>query len=181
MNPARKILWSAAGALLCAIAASAANQLENPGFETGDTTGWTTFGLGWRISSGDDAAGGSYGAVCDVLHEHENETWRGICQRVPVVPGRAYSARADIRAVNIHGAQAWLELQWLDANDAVLDQAQSFWISIDQPFTAAELPDLVAPSNAVAASIRGIVFVEQLPDPDHPEFLIFDDFGFEQR
>ncbi len=177
MTPTRRIVRMAAAGALMAIA-TLAQSLENPGFESGDLSGWETFGLGWRIGAGEDAASGSHGAVCDVLHEHEGETWRGITQTVSVVPGRTYSASVDIRTVNIRASSSFLELQWLDAAEGVIAQLQSPWVTIDQPFTPAALSAVTAPPGAVAASVRGIVFAERLPEPDQPEFHIFDQFRF---
>ncbi len=180
MNPSLPLRPFLAAWMLAASAAFA-GPLDNPGFETGDLSGWTTFGLGWRIGSGADAAAGAHGAVCDVLHEQEGESFRGIVQSVPVAAGRTYSASVDIRTVGIHVSKAWLELQWLDEAGGVLDQLQSFWITIDQPFTAAALSRVTAPPGAVAAGIRGIVFAEHRPDEGRPEFHIFDNFRFERH
>lgn len=166
---------------ILATAASADNRLANAGFESGDLSGWTTFGPGWRTGTGDDAADGVHGAVCDVLPEQTEEPWRGLFQNVPVTPGRTYSAGVDIRTVNIHASSSWLELQWLDEADNVIGQLQTLWLTTDQPFTPAALESVTAPPNAVAASIRGIVFVEHETSPDNPEFIIFDNFRFERH
>jgi len=176
--PALRSLFILTAGLALAASAGAA-PLDNPGFEAGDFSGWTTFGLGWRIGTGEDAATGASGAVCDVLPGQSGEPWRGLFQNVPVASGSTYTAGVDLRTVNLREAAAWLELQWLDENDTVLNQLQSDWFTIDQPFTAVTLPAVTAPPDAVAASIRGIVFIEY--PADEPEFIIFDNFRFERQ
>ena len=165
----------AVAALLVATSAGAANLLKNPNFETGDFTGWTTFGLGWRTGIGDDAYEGTYGIVCDVLDWQTGENWRGVYQNVPVTAGATYSAGVSIRSVNVHFSSSWLELQWLDADGGVIEQLQSPWVTADQSFTPANLEDVVAPPGAVSLSVRGIVHLPTSPG-NKPEFHIFDDF-----
>lgn len=164
----------AVAVLFAVPSAGAANPIDNPGFETDGLSGWSTFGLGWRTSSGEDALSGSMGAVNDVLAADTDE-WRGVYQNVPITAGATYSAGVSIRAVNIHVSSSWFELQWLDGEGGVIEQLQSPWVTADQAFTPANLEGVVAPPGAVSASVRGIV---HLPTPpgDEAEFHIFDDF-----
>lgn len=149
-------------------------DLINPGFEDGDFTGWTLFGEGWRVSSGGDAYEGNWGAVNDVLPT-DNDEWRGMFQNVSVTEGLTYTAGVYIRAVNLETSSSWFELQWLDASDGIIGQLQSATVSSDQDFTFMGVTDVVAPSGAVAASIRGIV---QRPSaPSDGDFHIFDSFS----
>ena len=169
----------AVAVLLAATSAGAASLVENPDFETDGLSGWSTFGLGWRTSSGEDALSGSMGAVNDVLTSDTDE-WRGVYQNVPVTAGATYSAGVSIRAVNVHFSSSWFELQWLDGEGGVIEQLQSPWVTADQSFTFAGLDDVVAPPGAVSASVRGIVYTPKPPDED-PEFHIFDDFIFTSK
>ncbi|HMP90237.1 MAG TPA: hypothetical protein PJ991_08540 [Kiritimatiellia bacterium] len=161
-------------AIAAVASASEAATLINPGFETGDFTGWFTFGQGWRTGVGDDARTGDFGMVNDVLTTDDN-TFRGIFQEVAVTAGNTYSAGVYIRAVNIQSSESWFELQWLNSDGGVLDQLQSGHITGDQPFSLAAISGIVAPVGAVTASVRGIVF---MPDPpaEEADFHIFDDF-----
>ncbi|NLG35179.1 MAG: hypothetical protein GX548_07485 [Lentisphaerae bacterium] len=180
MNRLRRILSLAAG-LALATSAAYANLLHNPGFENGDLAGWETFGLGWRLGTGDDAYMGTHGLVCDILPEHEHENWRGVFQNVPVTAGQVYTADVEIRTVNIHGSSSWLELQWIDADGFILDQMQTLWVTIDQPFATARFEQVIAPPGAVTASIRGVIFMETAPSEGSPEFHVFDNFRFEAQ
>lgn len=149
-------------------------QMSDPGFESGDLAGWSTFGQGWRISTDEDAQSGSSGAVNDVLASDADE-WRGVYQNIPIAPGKTYSAEVSIRAVNVHTSSSWLELQWLDKNGKVISQLQSPPVTEDQPFSVMELEHVYAPPGTVSASVRGVVNMSAKPESD-AEFHIFDDF-----
>ncbi len=149
-------------------------DLINPGFETGDFTGWSTFGQGWRLGTGGDANSGTYGAVDDVLTTDVDD-WRGIYQEVSVVGGDTYNVSVYIRAVNVESSESWLELQWLDASHSVISQLQTAHVTADQSFTRMALDGVIAPVNAVGASVRGIVNMTSAPTGDN-DFHIFDNF-----
>lgn len=150
--------------------------IVNASFETADLSGWEFFGPGWRANSWGDNHWGLWGAVNDVLPQHSVawEEWRGIYQNVPVTPGQRYAVGCSIRAVSVQASRSWLEVQWLDANNQVIGQLQSEYVTADQPFRRVVLSDLVAPANAVRMSVRGIV--QMLGQPPDPDFHIFDDF-----
>ncbi len=154
------------------------NQADNPGFEDEENPleGWETFGVGWRTGGGDDARSGQYGLVNDVLDWQVGEEWRGVFRSVPVTGGETYSAGVFIRAVSANHSESWFELQWLDDVGDIIDQLQTPPVTSDQPFTYTALENIVAPANAVAASIRGIVHMTDVPTADDADFHIFDDF-----
>jgi len=152
------------------------NPVTNRSFETGDLSGWNTFGQGWRTGGGDDAHSGVVGAVNDVS-TNDVDDWRGIYQNLPVVTGKTYSASVYIRTLNIESSASWLEIQWLDINSNMISQVQSASVTNNQPFTLMELPDLSPPTNALYASLRGVVFMETRPTADM-DFHVFDDFSF---
>ena len=164
-------------AIVLAACAASAQTITNPGFETGDLSGWSSFGLGWRTGTGDDALEGTYGLVCDVLDSHIGEEWRGIYQSVPVVGGDTYTAGVYIRAVSVDTSVSWFELQWLNSGGGVIGQLQSSSVSADQAFTFMGVLDAIAPLDAVSASIRGIVHMETLPSSGTSDFHIFDNFS----
>lgn len=158
---------------------SPAELLSNRGFETGDFTGWLTFGQGWRIGAGADAQAGSYGAVNDVLGS-DVDPWRGIYQNVPVVAGETYSASVYVRTLNLESSESWLEIAWKDVAGATVGAVrQSAHVAGDQLFAQVELPTLIAPAGAVTASVNGIVFMAAPPATD-ADFHVFDEFSFVQ-
>lgn len=150
--------------------------LNNWGFETGNFSGWSTFGQGWRTSTGADAFTFTYGAVNDVLTTDVDE-WRGVFQNIPVREGLTYAAGVYIRAVGVESSESWLELQWLDGSGGVISQQSTPAITADQPFLLSSLHNLIAPAGAVTASVRGIVHMISAP-VDGPDFHIFDEFYF---
>jgi hypothetical protein len=168
--------------MLAALATVArAELLTNPGFESGDFSGWETFGPGWRTSTGGDAHTGDYGAVNDVTDwQAPEEQWRGVFQNVSVIPGESYELSAFIRAVNIAHSESWLEVKWKNADGVEIEgtQAQSPHVVADQPFTQVTLSSLMAPAGAVSASVNAIVFMIDLPASGEDDFHLFDDFSF---
>jgi hypothetical protein len=168
-------LLSLAIATLLAAGAAHAELLHNSGFETGDTTSWTTFGYNWRIGTDPDARTGTYGLLVDDHLELDVGNWHGVFQNVPVVPRLAYSAGVFIRAVNVKRSLAFLEIQWLDAYGQTIHQVRSPSVTRDQPFRLVEIKNVKAPVGAVTASIRGIFFMPGAPGNDDGIF-VFDDF-----
>ena len=164
-------------ALMATATVASANIISNPGFESGDLTDWSTFGLGWRTAAGADALSGTYGLVCDVLDSQTGENWRGVYQNVSVTAGTTYSAGVFIRAVSVDVSSSWLELQWLDSENNVISQLQSISVASDQAFTYMTVGAAVAPAGAVQASVRGIVNMTTLPAAGNSDFHIFDDFN----
>jgi hypothetical protein len=163
---------------LFSFAAIDSGLLSNSSFETDSFTNWNTFGSGWRIGGGADARSGLYGAVNDVLVGHTaSEQWRGLFQNVPVSTGAEYVFVGHVRAVNIESSRAFLEIQWLDSSGQIVLQEQSEHITGDQPFRRAVMDNLKPPANAVTASVRAIVFMEN-PPTTNDDFFIFDDLFF---
>ncbi len=169
---ARAALALGAAAFMFACAGRA--DLINPGFETGDFTGWSAFGQGWRTAGGTDANSGLFGMVNDVQGA-DTDSFRGIFQEAPVVAGEGYDFGVHIRAVNVESSESWLEVQWLNSVGGVISQIQSTHVTADQPFTPMSISSAVAPVNAVTASVRGIVFMSAAPAVN-TDFHIFDDF-----
>lgn len=180
MNKPTRILTITA-CLALAVTAASAGMVNNDGFETGDLTNWNTFGLGWRIATGDDAYAGTYGLVCDVLSSHTNEEWRGVYQTVPVTAGRTYDAGVYIRAVSVSNSVSFLELQWLNSSGGIISQLHSLTVTSDQAFTLTHIRGVTAPYGAVSASLRGIVQMQSPPSSGDGDFHIFDNFSMTQQ
>lgn len=167
--------------LALATATASAELADNPGFETGDLTDWSSFGQGWRTATGDDAYAGTYGLVCDVLDWHTGEEWRGVYQSVPVTAGLAYDAGVYIRTVSVDTSASFLELQWLDNIGGVISQEQSDSVTSDQAFTFMDIQSVTAPVGAVEASLRGVVQMQSLPTSGDSDFHVFDNFTMTQQ
>ncbi len=173
MNKVKGWFIVAAGIALAGVAQA---QLTNPGFETGDLTGWSAFGQGWRTSAGGDAYSGSYGLINDV-QPSDGDTYRGVFQNVPVVGGHNYEAGAQMRGVSIGTSESWFELQFLDSSGNVIVQYQSPHMTADQAFAFMGVGMVTAPVSAVTASVRGVVYMPSAPaDTD---FHNFDEFYFQ--
>ena len=112
--------------LLFAMQVGAANVLTNPGFETTDLTGWTTFGNSIGNVSAQSAAnahsGASYLKTYGQFPNPGTQNYSGIYQDNPSAPGAIYSADGwtytDFSDGNgIHGQDAiWLEVSFRDAS-----------------------------------------------------------------
>lgn len=164
--------------LLAAGVASAAPgaTLTNPGFETGDLTGWSTFGQGWRTGGGGDANSGSFGVVNDVLNT-DGDNFRGLFQNVAVTGGSLYRGGVYIRTVSVGSTESWFELQFLNGSGGVIAQFESTRVTGDQGFVLAGIGMVTAPVDAVSASVRAIVHMPS--PPADADFHIFDDFYFD--
>ncbi|MFH1183693.1 MAG: glucoamylase family protein [Chloroflexota bacterium] len=170
------VLSSSLLVMLTSVSGFAANMLVNPGLETADSAGWAAWGFGWRLGSASDAYSGAFGLVDDVLpSDPPSESWRGFNQNFPISSGEVFTPSAYIRAVAIESSEAWLEVQFLNAANAVLSQYQSVHVTADQPFTPATVNSVTSPPNAVTISVRAIVHMSAPPTND-PDFFIFDDF-----
>jgi len=158
-----------------------ATFLQNAGFESGDFQGWSIFGSGWRPSTyvgemDSDAHSGTFGMVNDVDMLNTGE-WRGVTQTVPVRPREHYAGGAWIRAFRVKHSESYFEVHFLDSAGKVVMWYQSDHVGFDQTFHFMSVDDMIAPSNAVAASVRGVVHVTGSPMSE-TEFHIFDDFVF---
>lgn len=172
--------WIAAAVL--AVAGPAMAALTNPGFETGDFSGWSTFGDGWRTSAwGGDVHTGAWGIVSDVTHDSFGSTWRGVFQNVPATAGETYSGGVWLHTAGLPvpaHSESWFEVQFLDGGNVVLGQYQSAHVTADQAYAWMGVSSMVAPAGTVQASVRGIVYSFGDPGVGATEYHVFDDFAF---
>lgn len=101
----------------------AQNILNNPGFETGDFTGWKTYQSNNYVQAGNSARSGTYFyKVYGQFNTFQNYT--GIYQDNPSRPGAIYSADGWAYSSGgdlIHGQdQAWIEVSFLDSSSNAL-------------------------------------------------------------
>jgi beta-glucanase (GH16 family) len=123
VNPVTKLpSFTASIAVFLAIFANtsfASNILSNPGFETGDLTGWTSFGPNTYVEGNEATPHGGadylkmYGAFIGALN------YTGVYQDTPCSPGVTYSADGWVYTLNtdnIKGKDAiWVEVSFRDA------------------------------------------------------------------
>lgn len=181
-NVARRL--SGLGALLVVsslVLSPCRADLINPDFETGDFTGWTVDGSGhWRIGTGADnhTPSGNNGAVFDAVDTlvAPFPQFFVLQQELAAAPSQVWDASTWIRTVNLSGnSESWLEVQFWDSGNSVLDQLQSAHVTADQSFTQMTLGSMTAPSGTAAISVRGVVMVTDTPS-NGTDFHIFDDF-----
>ena len=101
----------------------AQNILKNPGFETGDFTGWKTCQSNNYVQTGNSARSGTY---CYKVYGQFNSSYNytGIYQVIPSAPGAVYSADGWAYSSGgdlIHGQdQVWIEVSFLDSSSNAL-------------------------------------------------------------
>lgn len=165
-------------AVVALAGAAQANLLTNPGLESGDLTGWTTFGAGnWRASSwAGDQYSGTYGLVDDVVEG--GDEWRGAYQLIPVTGGLSYDYTAYLKGASIDTSESWLELQWIDSAGNQVSQWQSSHLTASADWSQYGSAGIVAPAGAVTASVRAVVHM--IGTPNDPDYMMFDDLSFDQ-
>ncbi len=165
----------ALGVSLGVLPQACGNLLTNPGLETGDLTGWATFGQGWRVTAwGPDIHSGTNAVVNDVTSSDVDE-WRGIFQNVAAQSGMRYDAEVWIRTQGIEDSRSWLEIQFLDVTNGVIQQFQTSLMTNDQSFTSMSIGSMIAPVGSVTACVRGVV--QMVTAPGDTDYHIFDDFS----
>jgi hypothetical protein len=109
---------TASATLTVKTAAEAANALDNPSFETGVYTPWTTFNGGGLKTNGDFYAGifvSNYDGIIGSVVENGGE-YDGAYQDVPAVPGQVFTADGWFFEPSTYplteGNQTWLEVQF---------------------------------------------------------------------
>jgi endo-1,4-beta-xylanase len=87
------------------------NLLTNPGFETGNTSGWTTWSGGFAASSAESHAG-TYSGLCT----DRTEYWQGPVQSVlgKMIDGQTYQCSAWVRIENAPSAEVSMNIAQTD-------------------------------------------------------------------
>ncbi len=132
-----------------------ANLLMNPGFETGDFSGWDAGG--WYAGTGADAHSGTYGAAYWVPSGRSGGDYYVMLQYVPVSAGLAYDASAWLRTVSFNQSEAWLEVVFHDSTGGWVGQFQAGAVTGLTSYTQYSLNNLTAPVGSVTASVRAVV------------------------
>jgi endo-1,4-beta-xylanase len=98
-------------------AATAANLLVNPGFESGTTEGWTCWGGSLTIVSGTPQSGLVHSGWSSALMSGRTQTWQGPVQSILglLTAGKAYGFSAWVKLQNCAGDQAGITIAQTDA------------------------------------------------------------------
>ncbi len=91
---------------------AAGNLLDNPGFELGNTSGWTNWGCGLRVTS-DQVHSGNY----SILAYNRTQSWHGPVQSIlgAVANGQTYTISGWIRLQNASSDDIGLTLKQTDS------------------------------------------------------------------
>lgn len=169
------MMWLVA-AMACGSPALA-NLLTNPGFETGDLSGWEQ--SGWYVGSGADAHSGTYGAAYHVPSGRPSGDYYVMLQYTPVSAGLSYDAACWLRTVSFNQSEAWLEVVFHDSSGGWVGQFQSPSVTGLTSYTSYTITNMTAPIGAVTASVRAVVHTTA-PTTDNAWYT-WDDFSFTQQ
>lgn len=175
------LAWALCAGVAGAVEPAEENLLQNPGFEDGDFGAWTYFGQGWRVGSfvgesSRDMHDGKFGLLNEVAPTDGDE-WRGAQQIVRVKPNKHYTLGAWVRVAQVGRSQSYLELQFLDKQSNVIEQAQSAALTYDQEFSWVSIDVAEAPQGTQWAAVRAVVQMLGKPEQDIA-YHMFDDFVF---
>ncbi len=157
---------AAVGSVAFLAGAASANMVTNPGFETGDFTGWSSYGTWYVSSNPNDVHSGTYGAVnsLTVSSGTTSTTYSGLYQNITdtSAAGEAFNASVWISTAATNGySEAYLQVQFgglSNGNPVTLAQDVSTMITAsNQPFTLVSLNNIVAPAGTLGMQIQGVV------------------------
>ncbi|MGA2070220.1 MAG: carbohydrate binding domain-containing protein [Sedimentisphaerales bacterium] len=119
-------------------ASAGENVLTNPGFETGDTSGWTTWSGNFAASNA-QAHTGAYSGLCT----DRTEYWQGPVQSVlgKMINGQTYHCSAWVRIENAASADVSMNIAQTDGsgtNYHVINRKTAYdnqWIQLSGDFT----------------------------------------------
>lgn len=147
--------------------------LINPGFETGDTTGWSS--VGGDLSRAPVSNTGDWGAQ---LVSDGQDVRATMSQQVTVEPFGTYQLSGWALLNDPNLSQVNFQVLWLDAGGDLLGQADSPWLVTGQvepgTYTISTTGARVAPDSAVNARVLGTAWGV---DGD-AFFVYFDDLSF---
>lgn len=166
----------AVGMAVALAGAASANLLTNPGFETGDFTGWNAGG--YYAGTGGDAQSGTYGGAYYVAPSQAGGSYFILDQIVPITEGLSYDASCWMRyAGTANNSEQFLEIQWINASGIMWGSGSGTTpVSGPQSYTQYSLNELIAPAGALSANVRAVVHTTDTTTDN--AWHTFDDFSF---
>ena len=161
--------------LLVSAAVASANLMTNPGFESGDLTGWEQ--SGWYVGTGADAHSGTYGGAYAVPAGRPSGDYYVALQYIPVTAGLSYNASMWDRTVLFNPSESFLEVVFHDSSGSWIGQTDTAAVTTSVAYTQYTLNGLIAPAGAVTASVRAVVHTTGLTTDN--AWHTFDDFQFD--
>lgn len=153
--------------LLPAIICPAQNLAQNPGFESGDTSGWSPFGATTLSAQTAQVHSGSFAG----LVQNRTATWNGIAQSMQTIiqQGQTYNIELWVRVVS--GADQTLQLT-MKKTDAGGDQytplasatvSSTSWSQLAGQYTL-----------SVSGTLTGLTLYVEVPSSASAEFYVDD-------
>ncbi|MGC8623979.1 MAG: PEP-CTERM sorting domain-containing protein [Phycisphaerae bacterium] len=153
---------AAVGTVTFLVGAASANMVTNPGFETGDFTGWSSYGSWYVSNNPNDVHSGTWAAVnsLTVSAGTTSTTYSGLYQNITdtTAAGQAFNASAWISTAATNGySEAFFQVQFQNSSGNVLQQDVTTPVTVDQAYAQYTLSNLVAPSGTTIIQVQGVV------------------------
>lgn len=159
--------------LIAMVCAANGQALKNAGFESGDLTGWNSFGEGWSVNS-KTASEGTNSAMNAILKDVEPGL-RGCGQKVKIIPGQKITVSIDVSAIAVKltpRSEARMLLIFLDAEGKMLKEHKAKAETMKMAYETLSISDAVAPEGAVEAYI--VLVVEVIKKAEDGDWWRFD-------
>lgn len=159
-------LWFLALALQTSVCLGQ-NLAQNPGFENGNTSGWTPFGSTAISVQSTQVLSGTYAAIV----QNRTATWNGIAQSFASVmqPGESYSLSVWVRLVTGTNQTAQLTMKKTDGNgdgySAIASGSASStnWLQLSGQYTL-----------TVSGTLTGLTLYVEVPSSATASYLLDD-------
>ncbi len=135
----KKVIMMLTCLMLVSGTSSAAQLLSNPGFETGDLTGWTPSynGPNWVATMANQRSG---------YYSARNYWDGGLYQRISVTPGASYALSGSAYVPTgggLSGWGSWIGVDWMTAGGVKISSA---WSTDPATLTRGQWHDVASPS-----------------------------------
>ena len=145
---AKVILILIVGFLCIPSISFSANLLTNPGFETGDKTGWG--------SAGDVRSGGAHSGAYRLAIAGNSTGYLFADQNVPITGGNTYRMSGWIATTSISTGDYHIQIRWYNSGGEISNSRYKLGITSNDTsgIYFNHSVDLVAPTDAISATIR---------------------------
>ena len=154
---------------------------KNPGFETGDFTGWTTSGKGWTIDT-QSASEGTASALCTV-GKGDGPQLRACLQKIEGIPaGKILEASLDVSATDAYQTQnstAFLAILCFDGRGELLNEYRTSTPVLKPTFRHIKIDDAVVLPGTEQVYVMLVVEVYQTASDN--DFWRFDNVRLQVR